>query len=438
MADHEPIEQKLTNFYRQSRDRLTGPIPSLDPTRHETGIGSGFRQLIAAGAIAAFVLAVAGGAYLLRQDQARGQAATSPTPQPSPTAATPRGPFAVFVGSSPNNKSTYVVNLVGPDGHTVASATAARRSSSMGTPLPEVSTSTTRVYYLDGDSQVRMLTPDGKTVAVTKLEANEHLHAAFAVSPDDSRIAVSIIDYSAAPPRRHLYVSDLNGLNRSEVSVSGKNYVWPVGWHADKLVLAVGDANPVSQAMPGEVHPWCDSSTGPCTADNAYAATHGFYLVDPKDSNRLVALGSDQCKTIGLMTRAGALCWEGRAPEGRITPTTECRPELTTCLRLADWTGTFTEWTTLATVWIGALSPSGTQMAGCCNVNAINLYDARSAGGNVTRLHDAAAPVGWVDDYTLIYQPFGSQQMRMFGVASRVDAPVDAPGIPVALLPGGF
>jgi hypothetical protein len=394
--------------------------------------------LIAAGAIAAFILAVAGGAYFLRQNQTRGQAVTKTSPQPSATPGPLRNSGAVFVGSSPANPSDYVVSLVGANGRTLASATAARRGNSMGTPLPEVSTSATRVYYLDGDSQVRALTPDGKTAPITTLEASRKVHAAFAVSPDDSRIAVSLIDYSATPPARHLYVSDLNGANRSEVSVSGKNYVWPVGWHADKLILAVGDANPVAHPMPGEVHPWCDPSTGPCTADNPYAATHGFYLVDPKDSTRLAALGSDQCKALGLMTRAGTLCWEGSAPSGLITPTDECRPQLTTCLRLADWTGAYTEWTTIATVWIGVLSPSGTQMAGCCNVNAINLYEARSAGGNVTRLHEAAAPVGWVDDYTLIYESFASPAMHMYSLTSRVDAAVDAPGIPVALLPGGF
>lgn len=443
MAEDEPIEQKVTNFYRQSRGRFTGPIPSLDPTRHRTSRGSGFRQVAAAGAIAIFILAVAGGAYFVRQNQVRGQSVTSPSPQLSataaPTLATPTGPFAVFVGTSPSGSSSnYVISLVGANGHTVASATAARRTNSTGTALPEVSTSATRVYYLDGDSQIRSLTPDGKTAAVIKLDASDKVHAAFAVSPDDGRIAVALIDYSAAPPARHLYVSDLNGSNRSEVSVSGQNYVWPVGWHADKLILAVGDATPVAHPMPGEVHPWCDPSTGPCTADNPYAATHGFYLVDPKDSTRLATLASDQCKAMGLMTRAGTLCWESEFPGGRITPTIECRPQLTICLRLADWTGAFTEWSTIATVWIGVLSPSANQMAACCSVDAINVYEARAAGGSVTRLRYSAAPVGWVDDYTLIVQPFGSQNMTMFSLTGRVETPIDAPGIPVALLPGGF
>ena len=59
--------------------------------RRGTRRTSGFRQLAAAGAIAVFILAVAGGAYFLRQNSTRGQPATSPsaelpaTPQPPPT-----------------------------------------------------------------------------------------------------------------------------------------------------------------------------------------------------------------------------------------------------------------------------------------------------------------------------------------------------------------
>src|SRR5260370_17395888 len=88
MSDHEPIEQKLTDFYRRSRARLTGPIPSLNPMRYEKGRGSGSRHLIAAGAIAVFILAVAGGAYFLRQNQARGQAVPRPSQHPSSPAGT--------------------------------------------------------------------------------------------------------------------------------------------------------------------------------------------------------------------------------------------------------------------------------------------------------------------------------------------------------------
>jgi hypothetical protein len=451
MADHEPIEQKLTDFYEQSRARMSRPIPSWNPTRRQVRSASGLRQLAAAGAIAVFVLAVAGGGYFLRTNvlpnkRATTQGSNSPeilssgsrglTTSATATAApATSGPLAVFVGGA--GPSNYVVSLVNARGQTVASATAARRSNSTGTALPEVSASATRVYYLDSDAQVRSLTPDGHTADVVKLEGTPQVHAAFAVSPDDLRIAVTTIDYSKNPPARHLYVSDLTGANRSEVVVSGNAYVWPVAWHDGNLVLASGNASPVPVASPDITHPWCDPSAGPCTADNPYGAVHGFELVDPATGKLLANLGSDQCQPMGLLTSAGTLCREGWAPGGLITQTQECKPTITTCLRLADWTGAFTEWTTLATVWIGALTPSATQMAGCCNVDAINVYEPRSAGGGITRIHNSASPIAWMDDYNLIYQPFNSTAMQLFSVTGGTDVPIAAPGVPVAILPAG-
>jgi hypothetical protein len=443
MADHEPIEQKLTDFYEQSRARMSRPIPSWDPVQRQGRGASGFRQLLAAGAIAIFVLAVAGGGYFLRTSVLSNKHATTlaatpsgtlaVTPTATPAGPSASGPLAVFVGGA--GPANYVVTLVNAKGETVASATAARRSNLKGTALPEVSASATRVYYLDGDSQVRSLTPDGHTADVIKIDGSAQAHAAFAVSPDDLRIAVTTIDYSKIPPTRHLYVSDLDGTNRSEVAVTGNAYVWPVAWHDANLVLAIGNASPVPVASPDGVHPWCDPSSPPCTADNPYGAAHGFELVDPGTGKRLANLGSDQCQPIGLLTSAGTLCREGWAPGGLITQTQECKPTITTCLRLAGWTGAFTEWTTLATVWIGALTPSATQMAGCCNVDAINVYEARSAGGGVTRIHNSASPIAWLDDYSLIYQPFNSTAKQVFSMTSGADVPIAAPGVPVAILP---
>ncbi len=449
MADHEPIERRLTDFYEQSRARMSRPIPSWDPVRRQGGGASGFRQLLAAGAIVAFVLTIAGGAYFVRTNVLPiKRAANSPmialsgspalTPTSTATAApAASGPLAVFVGGTAGDPSHYVVSLVNARGQTVASATASRRSTNKGTAIPETSTSATRVYFLDGDAQVRSLTRDGRTADIIKIEGSAQVHAAFAVSPDDLRIAVSTItiDTNKLVTTPHLYVSDLDGANRSDVHAGGNAYVWPVAWHDGNLVLASGNANAVPVASPDIIHPWCDPSAGPCTADNPYGAAHGFELVDPGTGKRLANLGSDQCQPMGLLTSAGTLCREGWAPSGLITQTQECKPTITTCLRLADWSGAFTEWTTLATVWIGALTPSATQMAGCCNVDAINLYEARAAGGGITRIHNSASPIAWLDDYNLIYQPFNSTAMQLFSVTSRTDVPIAAPGVPVAILP---
>ncbi len=87
------------------------------------------------------------------------------------------------------------------------------------------------------------------------------------------------------------------------------------------------------------------------------------------------------------------------------------------------------------TVWIGAFTPSASQVAGCCNLDAINLYDARSGGGGITRIHNSASPIAWLDDYNLIYQPFNSTAMQLFSVTSGADVPIAAASVPVASLP---
>src|SRR2546421_4426576 len=86
MPDNDSIEQRLTDFYHRSRIAMNGPIP-----RWETPVGSVVRegwgrQLMLAGAAAAFILIVVGGARVLRENQppaaGQKQAVTRPTASP--------------------------------------------------------------------------------------------------------------------------------------------------------------------------------------------------------------------------------------------------------------------------------------------------------------------------------------------------------------------
>jgi len=52
-----------------------------------------------------------------------------------------------------------------------------------------VSISRSRVYLLGADGVVLALTPDGRIVRITRLPYGRGLRAAFAVSPEDRRIA---------------------------------------------------------------------------------------------------------------------------------------------------------------------------------------------------------------------------------------------------------
>lgn len=361
---------------------------------------------------------------------------TSPTPSIAAAPVTSTG-YAVFLGPS-GDPAGYRLSIVRADGTVIASANAARRSHEDGTPLPVFSTSGTRVYYLDGDREVKSLTLDGKTAHVTYVPGEAHIHAAFAVSPDDRRIAISTISYNFGAPQLRLYVEDLDASNHLELFSSSSVFAWPVGWHEGKIVLAIGDPYETPQAQAVAAHPWCEPLLGACVADNPYAATHGYHLVDPTNANRLATLGSDKCHVIGLLTSAGAVCRESSFAGGVITPTNECRPELTICLRLADWSGTVTDWTTIATIWIGALSTDGTRMAVCCNVDNIDLYAARSAGGAAVTLRKSAAPQAWLDANHLIYQPWQTQNEVISDVTTRLEVTASVQGVPVASLPGGF
>jgi hypothetical protein len=163
--------------------------------------------------------------------------ATSPTPtaaSPSPTPIPTRnGAYAVVVKNFlVETGSTYTLSIVAPDGHVAASTTARKRT----VPYVQVgnlSTSATTVYYLDGDADVRFLRPDRSTGLATHITLGSKQAAAFAVSPDNLRIAVSVLDYTRYPVSTRLYVEDLHGgTNHVQLFYSSNVMEWPIGWHA--------------------------------------------------------------------------------------------------------------------------------------------------------------------------------------------------------------
>lgn len=85
-----------------------------------------------------------------------------------------------------------------------------------------VSISNSRVYYLDGNADVRSLGPDGSTALATHLPGSASVSVGFAISPDDRRIAVSVIEYTdsfQAPVKLRMYVEDLVGGRQSRRSL---------------------------------------------------------------------------------------------------------------------------------------------------------------------------------------------------------------------------
>src|SRR5205823_5447330 len=92
-------------------------------------------------------------------------ASPSPSARPSPSPVV--GGYAVL--ATTGTIDSYTVSLVGIDGSVAASATASNPTqltcgdaASALLPVP-VSTSDTRVYFLDAQGNVRFLTPNGET-----------------------------------------------------------------------------------------------------------------------------------------------------------------------------------------------------------------------------------------------------------------------------------
>lgn len=96
-------------------------------------------------------------------------------------------------------------------------------------------------------------------------------------SPDDARIAVSVFDYAQRPPIVHLSVGPLTG-PLTEIYASASNYVWPVGWHAGKLVPAAQSRPPFAQQM---------------VLFNPYGA-RSHHVVDPASAERVATVGNPE------------------------------------------------------------------------------------------------------------------------------------------------
>lgn len=165
---------------------------------------------------------------------------------------------------------------------------------------PPVSATADRVYYRDGDTKIRYLTPDGQSADVTTVPGSATSVSFFSVSPDDQRIAVLVEDLSpASTVNLRLYVEDVQGgghhadIYSAAISKSQGDTLWPMGWHGGQLVLAVIAA--------------CSDATGGVSPDE-------WHLVDPATGNRTVTINGicQAYDTSGILSRwpspAGVVC----------------------------------------------------------------------------------------------------------------------------------
>lgn len=287
---------------------------------------------------------------------ATGSASSSVTPTSSPSSGPVSflGILIAFSNGTGPQSAGYDLTLVTIDGRVAAKVHAAVRSfihtpgsgpGAAAIDLPEVSASSTRVYYLDGDQDVRYVRADGSGGLATKVPGTTTAHAAFAVTPDDRRIAVSVLDYATSPPTLHLYAEDLGGANHAEIFSSKTAWVWPVGWHQGRLVLAATGAPPFTQQG---------------IAFNPYDAPE-YHVVDAVSANRLATIGSGDyqtgCQPLGVLTAAGTACYHRTATAGGAG-----------YFSTLDWTGKLGSLRMATDTWgIAGIAPSGTSLAGCCS-----------------------------------------------------------------------
>jgi hypothetical protein len=261
----------------------------------------------------------------------------------------------------------YTITLVDGQGNVFRQVTARKRSpiapvnGNHALTLPYVSTSNTSLYYLDGDSTIKTMWLDGRTLPDITIPGitRGRDEMEFAVRPDGFMIDYSVLDYGVDPMRDTLFAQLPAVYRWKAIFTSTSDYVWPVAWHSGLLVLAhsVGGYAESIAALQGG---W----------DNPYVAV-SYHLVDPATAVRKVIMGA--CDVSGPLSPAGSACSEG----GSI-----------------DWSGKVTIWG--STNWGSAaasLSADGSKIAAVSPGDQSQLSIWTPSSGGV----GYAAPLGLLD-----------------------------------------
>jgi len=346
-----------------------------------------------------------------------------PSPSPAPS-STPAHGYAVLVDLF-SSGTTYDLTLVAGDGKVVATAQPAKRSPiADALELPYVSASNTRVYFLDGDSRIRSQKPDGTGAEpVTTVKGSAKVHAAFAVSPDDKRIAVGLLDYSVRPVKLTLYVEDLGGANHRVIFTSTTRYVWPVAWHAGQLVVAYLGPNAVPFKSKIQLYGNGDLDRYPL-GPSPYGGIN-LHVISPVNAARLAIISGGGAS--GLLTKAGVAVVQGDA---------------------TNWKGQWINWSSPHDYggWsaAGSLSPDGKIIAassyGLGGPSHLVLWypgDVKVDTPIVARSSDWA---GWFDSTHLITGFYQREDgtPTLFDIQTNKVTQVQAHGFVAAMLPGGL
>jgi hypothetical protein len=218
------------------------------------------------------------------------------SPQPSTSQRGPAGfPLGVVMfrtSSSGGPPDGFQVAIVGIDGR--VRATASGRLPHLFPWYPEVSVAGSRVFFMDGDDQLKVLALDGRVSDVARLPGGPDHRMVVAVDPQTGRIAYGddSIDPTTcpSPPNRdsppcspavstNLFISGADGTGSRQLPV----HQLPIGWHDGQIVAEPGAGNIQNE---GQINPY---------------VVHDLALVDP---------------ATGAVRRIGARC---AYPDGSFT-----------------------------------------------------------------------------------------------------------------------
>jgi hypothetical protein len=316
----------------------------------------------------------------------------------------PRGPFAVVVTNDQRTGTTYEVMLINDQAQIVAHVAAALPGlqPNQTLSLPLVSASDTRVYYLNGNTDVDSLSPSGATATATQITDGSSMEVAFAVDPESQRIAIAEIseETDGTDDTGEGYVENLSG-GGSPVTLwqNDGSYAlrWPAGWAGTSLIDYITSG--MGQQCGGdcgseEVNSYhvVDPTTGDATATVCQTPAS-----QPSYGTPNATITSDSLD--GLPTAAGTACevfadsYDGN---GRYSGETDS-------VEAVDWTGTATSFIQFPTNQGGNnelygcfLSPDGSRMA--CTAGSNNALALLSSGGTITNTgHQYANILGWID-----------------------------------------
>jgi hypothetical protein len=376
------------------------------------------------------VISACGSAGLGSQAAASGHGAATAT-RTIPTTTVPAGgtalaQLAVVISGLEADAPSYVLSIVDPNGRVLATTTATNpdHAAAPWQPLPLVSTSASRAYYLDGTSTVRFLRPDGTGGVVTQLPNQAGERAVFAVSPDDSRIGVSVFNVTSG---MRLYTAALSSAPVwHQIFATTAFSEWPIGWRANQLVLGLGYVRGGQQEC----------------VECAWRPI-GIHLADPDTGLPTGTLCDSLTNTASpssAPTAAGVLCTMKTGP-ATIGPSTA------TTTAVVHWDGSAgTAIPSASELGVcplqGALSPNGMLIAttrdisDCSTGPSVNLFDT-AGHGRVTAGLGGYRQMLWIDDRTLCYSTDDDKSSILDISTGRVSA-IGGPGLCLAVIPGGF